>query len=211
MSAPVTRSDARDAGALVPAIRRNLAGFAAHRAPDDDVRRRAAVTVTVLPHRGLPHVLVIKRSWGRNAGQWAMPGGRVDPGESAMAAALRELHEETAIEASEGDVAGTLDDFVTDSGFAITPFVVVLDRPVRPRRDPHEVHSLHPVPMERLLHEGVPRWQTRGGSRLLQMPLRHDMVVHAPTGAILWQFREVALLGRHTRVHDVAQPVWTRS
>jgi hypothetical protein len=47
--------------------------------------------------------------------------------------------------------------------------------------------------------------------RLLQMPFRRDMVVHAPRGALLWQFREVALLGRATRVAGVSQPEWTRS
>jgi hypothetical protein len=45
----------------------------------------------------------------------------------------------------------------------------------------------------------------------LQMPLRHDMVIHAPTGAILLQFAEVALRGRDTRVADLAQPDWTKS
>ncbi len=42
------------------------------------------------------------------------------------------------------------------------------------------------------------------------MPLRHDMVIHAPTGAILLQFREVALRGRELRIADLAQPEWTR-
>jgi len=42
------------------------------------------------------------------------------------------------------------------------------------------------------------------------MPWHHDMVIHAPTGAILWQFREAALLGQTTRVNDLAQPDWTR-
>ena len=48
------------------------------------------------------------------------------------------------------------------------------------------------------------------GRPLLQMPLRHDMVIHAPTGAILLQFREVALRGRELRIADLAQPEWTR-
>jgi len=48
------------------------------------------------------------------------------------------------------------------------------------------------------------------GTSLLQMKLRHDMVIHAPTGALLYQFREVALLGRATRVGDLVQPGWTR-
>lgn len=42
-------------------------------------------------------------------------------------------------------------------------------------------------------------------------PLRRNMIVHAPTGALLWQFREVALLGRHTRVDDLDEPEFARS
>ena len=76
---------------------------------------------------------------------------------------------------------------------------------------PAEVASLHPVPLANLLGEHVPRWaRTADGRPLLQMPLRHDMVIHAPTGAILLQFREVALRGRPLRVADLAQPEWTR-
>lgn len=197
--------------AVAATMRANLAAFSRVAPPTSDVRRRAGVALTVFEHRGEPCVLVIKRAFGgRNAGQWALPGGRVEEGETAVEAALRELHEEAGLQASSAEVAGVLDDFVTGSGFVITPVVVVLDRPTRPRRDPVEVHSLHPVPLHRLLDDAVPRWRTAAdGSPLLQMPLRHDMVIHAPTGAILWQFRQVALLGVHTRVGNVAQPVWT--
>jgi 8-oxo-dGTP pyrophosphatase MutT (NUDIX family) len=153
-----------------------------------------------------PRVLIAKRvARGRNAGQWALPGGKLDPGESPVEGALRELGEEAGIEAVE--VAGLLDDFVTDSGFVITPVVTLAPPGARPRRNADEIASLHAIPFAALLAEGVPRWR----GPLLQMKLRHDMVIHAPTGALLYQFREVALLGRHTRVADVAQPAWTRS
>jgi 8-oxo-dGTP pyrophosphatase MutT (NUDIX family) len=175
-----------------------------------DGARRAAVTLAVFPHRGEPHLLIIKRSFaGRNAGQWALPGGRLEPGESAEEAALRELAEEAALVADPAEVAGVLDDLVTGSGFVITPYVVVIDRPVRPRRDPIEVHSLHPIPLRRLLMADLPRWRSQNGESLLQMPLRHDMVIHPPTGAILWQFREVALLGTEVGTADLVQPDWT--
>lgn len=186
-------------------ITANLAAFTRIHAPLGEGMRRAAVTVCILEDAGgLPYTMLIKRApRGRNAGQWALPGGRLDDGESPVQGALRELAEETAVSGVE--VAGLLDDFVTDSGFVITPVVAFGGRQT-PRRDPREVASIHPVPLERFLAPGVPRF--RGG--LLQMPLGPSIVVHAPTGAILWQFAEVALRGREQRVSDVAQPHWTR-
>lgn len=184
----------------------HLAAFPRQSAPVTEGLRRAAVTVCVLEDDdGLPYTILIKRApRGRNAGQWALPGGRLDDGEEPVQAALRELEEETAV--SGVAVAGLLDDFVTDSGFVITP-VVAFGGVQKPRRDPREVASIHAVPLERFLQPGVPRW--RDG--LLQMPLGPSIVIHAPTGAILWQFAEVALRGREQRVSDVAQPRWTRT
>jgi len=190
-------------------IRRNLAAFERVSVGGDGLRR-AAVAVTVLDG---PRVLIAKRvARGLNAGQWALPGGKVDPGEDAVTAALRELHEEAGLDAGADAVAGLLDDVVTGSGFCITPVVVLAPPGARPVRNPAELASLHPVPLANLEAEHVPRWaRTPAGEPLLQMPLRHDMVIHAPTGAILLQFREVALRGRELRVHDLVQPEWTRS
>ncbi|MDR8410070.1 CoA pyrophosphatase [Nonomuraea sp. 3-1Str] len=183
-----------------------LAAFPRREAPPAPGLRRAAVTVCVLEDdAGDPYTIMIRRSpHGRNAGQWALPGGRLDDGEQPVEAALRELAEETAV--SGVRVAGLLDDYVTDSGFVITPVVAFGGRQ-RPVADPREVASVHAVPLERFLAPGVPRWS----AGLLQMPLGPSIVVHAPTGAILWQFAEVALRGRELRVFDVAQPHWTRT
>jgi 8-oxo-dGTP pyrophosphatase MutT (NUDIX family) len=138
-------------------------------------------------------------------------GGKLDAGEDAVAGALRELHEEAGLEIARDRVAGLLDDLVTDSGFAITPVVVLAPAGARPRRNAGEIASLHEVPLANLLAEHVPRWATTDDGRpLLQMPLRRDMVIHAPTGAILLQFREVALRGRELRIADLVQPEWTR-
>jgi len=189
-------------------IRANLAAFE-RRAVQDPALRRAAVAVTVV---GGGAVLVAKRvGRGLNAGQWALPGGKLDPGEDAVAAALRELREEAALDLPPAAVAGLLDDLVTGSGFCITPVVVLAPEEAKPRRNPAELASLHRVPLANLLADHVPRWATApDGGRLLQMPLRHDMVIHAPTGAILLQFAEVALRGRATRVADLLQPDWTK-
>jgi ADP-ribose pyrophosphatase YjhB (NUDIX family) len=57
-------------------------------------------------------------------GQWALPGGRCDEGETPVEASLRELHEELGLELSGHDVLGRLDDYPTRSGYLITPVVV---------------------------------------------------------------------------------------
>jgi 8-oxo-dGTP pyrophosphatase MutT (NUDIX family) len=189
-------------------IRRHLAAFDRH-AAEDGALRRAAVAVTLLAG---DEVLVVKRvARGLNAGQWALPGGKLDPGEDAVTAALRELHEEAGLALDPRAVAGLLDDFVTDSGFCITPVVAIAPAGAEPVRNAAEIASLHRVPIASLMADHVPRWaQTPDGRPLLQMPLRHDMVIHAPTGAILLEFREVALRGRELRIADLAQPEWTR-
>jgi 8-oxo-dGTP pyrophosphatase MutT (NUDIX family) len=226
---------AYDPAVLERTIRANLAAFDRHAAPDDPALRRAAVAVTVLDGE---RVLIAKRvARGLNAGQWALPGGKLDAGEDAVAGALRELREEAGLDVGLDRVAGLLDDLVTDSGFSITPVVVLAPAGVQPRRNPAEVASLHEVPLDSLLADHVPRWAaTTEGQPLLQMPLRarisrsaderppgtrrqaaersaaveHRIVIHAPTGAILLQFREVALRGRELRIADLVQPEWTR-
>jgi 8-oxo-dGTP pyrophosphatase MutT (NUDIX family) len=194
--------------ALRARLRAVLASAPVTAAPDA-APRRAAVAVTVLDAGSAPRVLVLKRApRGTNAGQWALPGGRLEPGETPEAAALREAAEEVGLDG--GEVLGRLDDFVTDSGFVITPVVVLAPEPARLRRNPAEVHSLHPIPLARLLEDDVLRWAPQlDGPALLQLLLRRDVVVHAPTGAILWQFRE-AVLGRRTPVAHLVQPEWTR-
>lgn len=244
-------------------------------------------------------VIVIKRAYrGRNAGQWGLPGGRLDDGETPEQAALRELHEELGLTAGPADLLGRLDDFPATSGFVITPLVAVLSDISALRPSPAEVHSVHLVPLDRLAAEDVPHWvhpheavprsalpqantlpgseslgdsplpgglgslpaadsarvmDSSGGSnslpatvirgpdslhdtgagtpvdpgapsdvdslavsesvRILQMRLGERMTIHAPTGALLWQFREIVLLGRDpaaARVSHFAQPGWTR-
>ncbi|MFI7188369.1 NUDIX hydrolase [Nocardia nova] len=175
--------------------------------------RRATVVLCVVEHDGHPCVIVIKRAYrGRNAGQWALPGGRVDGDESAIAAGLRELHEEVGLVASPTDVLGRLDDFPAASGFAITPIVVALDDPGALDPNADEVHAVHFVRLDRLAADDVPHWVDRpDGSRLLQLRIGDSMTIHAPTGAILLQFRDVVLLGRETRVADLLQPDWTHN
>ncbi|MGW2313681.1 NUDIX hydrolase [Actinomadura luteofluorescens] len=189
-----------------------LGSFAHTTVPDAPGLRRAGVVLCAVEHDGVPSVIVIRRAYqGRNAGQWGLPGGRMEDGETPEQAGLRELHEELGLTAGPADVLGRLDDFPAASGFAITPVVVVLDDPGPLAPSPDEVHSVHHTSLRRLAADDTPVWVPQpGGGRLLQMWLGPEWRVHAPTGAMLWQFREVVLLGRPARVAGFAQPDWTR-
>src|SRR3954451_15739626 len=87
-------------------------------------RRPAAVAVVVMPDGdGQAAVLLTLRASGlrRHGGQWALPGGRLDPEETPEAGALRELEEEVGLALPASHLLGRLDDFPTRSGFVITP------------------------------------------------------------------------------------------
>jgi 8-oxo-dGTP pyrophosphatase MutT (NUDIX family) len=145
----------------------------------------------------------------RHAGQWALPGGRLDPGETPLDAALRELDEELGVRLGPDSVVGWLDDYVTRSGFVISP--VVLWCPGNPtlHPDPDEVIAAYRIGLHALL-AGEPRLIPipESDRPVLQLPLGNDLI-HAPTGAILFQFREVALRGRPgERVDHVEEPVF---
>ena len=81
----------------------------------------------------------------RHAGQWALPGGRLDPGETPEQAALREMAEEVNLSLDASAVLGRLDDFVTRSGFVITPLVVWAGAARELVPNPHEVASVHRI------------------------------------------------------------------
>ena len=146
-------------------------------------------------------------SLSSHAGQRAYPGGRVDCGETAEQAALRELHEEVGLALDGGSVLGRLDDYPTRSGFVISPFVVWGGKDVELVANPAEVELIHRIPLQELMREEAPILDSIKESRhpVLRMPLGEDWFA-APSAAIAYQFREVALLGRSTRVSHYEQP-----
>lgn len=189
----------------------NVRYFEDIRQPLDGLRH-AAVALAVYDCQGEASVIVTRRSHSlrEHSGQWALPGGRIDDGESPTDAALRELHEEVNLELGEESVIGTLDDYVTRSGYVITPVVVWADIDDRHlKANPDEVASIHPFTFTELSRGDSPNLETIPESDRQVLSMNYfDDVLYAPTAAMLYQFREVALSGRSTRVLDYDQPVF---
>jgi 8-oxo-dGTP pyrophosphatase MutT (NUDIX family) len=196
---------------LATRIRLHLARHPRRSEPLAD-RRHAAVAVVLLPDERDEACFVLTRRAGglrRHAGQWALPGGRLDPGETPEAAALRECAEEVGLALPPGAVLGRLDDYVTRSGFVITPVVAWHGERTRLEPDPTEVAEIHRVPLAELDQPGVPHLRRIPESErpVISIPLVGTHI-HAPTAAILFQLREVAVWGRGTRVGHYEQPVF---
>lgn len=145
----------------------------------------------------------------RHAGQWALPGGRLDPGETALDAALREVDEEIGLRLDESSLVGWLDDYATRSGYLITPVVLWGGADPEFAPSPDEVLAMYRVGLH-ALRDGEPRHVAipESDRPVIQVPLGRDLI-HAPTGAVLYQFRQVVLLGEaDTRVDHLEQPVF---
>jgi len=186
------------------------------RLPPDPTRtelKRAAVAIALVEGnagRGGTALLLTMRAADLRAhrGQWALPGGRCDQGETAIAAGLRELREEVGLALPESAVLGLLDDYPTRSGYLITPVVVWAEKRAAILPNPAEVASVH-----RIAIEDIERAQAFDFVAIAESPrrvirFRHDgQFIHAPTAALIYQFREV-LAGRDTRVAELEQPVF---
>ena len=198
-------------GALLARARANLAAFERRTAAADG-RTAAAVALVLLPdEEGRGCFLLTKRAPTLRAhtGQWALPGGRMDAGESPETAALRELDEEVGLRLAGGAVLGILDDYPTRSGFVITPVVFWADEAGALAPNPAEVARVHLVPLEDLDAADVPRFISipESDRPVIQLPILGSLI-HAPTAAVIYQMREVVSHGRPTRVDHLEQPVW---
>ncbi len=209
--------------ALRALVAERLAGWRLQ-TPDENGLKRAAVALAITDEgtgsslwglrqtrdwSGEAALILTRRAktLSGHAGQWALPGGRVDEGETPEQTALRELHEEVGLHLEPTAVLGRLDTFITRSGYAMTPVVVWAGEARALVANPAEVASIHRIRLSEFLREDAPILEPLEGSEhpVLKMPVGDNWIA-APTAALIYQFREVCVLGRDTRVSHYEQP-----
>jgi 8-oxo-dGTP pyrophosphatase MutT (NUDIX family) len=149
----------------------------------------AAVLVPVVLGK-VPGILLTKRNahLSKHAGQVSFPGGRIDAGETPEAAALREAEEEVALAPRDVELLGRMEDYVTGTGYRITPVVGLLPPGLTFHPSPHEVESVFELPIDVLLDPQAPRRQrheTHGNLREYWVWPHPDHYIWGATAAIL--------------------------
>jgi 8-oxo-dGTP pyrophosphatase MutT (NUDIX family) len=179
---------------LAEIIAEPLAGDVAH---GDDVLEildtppvPAAVLVPIILGTK-PGVLLTKRNahLNKHGGQVSFPGGRIDATDAdAEAAALREAQEEIALDPESVEVLGRMADYITGTGYRITPVLGLLPPGLELRASPHEVDSVFELPIDVLLDPDAPKRQrhhVRGIWREYWVWPHPDHYIWGATAAIL--------------------------
>ena len=192
-------------------VTRNLALSAAAPLPARGLKRAGVCLILTDDGAGGAALVLTLRAkqLSTHSGQFALPGGRADAGESALDAALREAREEIGLDLAREAVIGRLDDYPTRSGYLITPIVVWAPDDARMRANPAEVEAIYRVHLAEFGRPGSPEFVAipESDRPVIRYPLLGTLI-HAPTAAVLYQFIEVAVHGRATRVAHLEQPVW---
>jgi 8-oxo-dGTP pyrophosphatase MutT (NUDIX family) len=178
-------------------------------AADRPELKQAAVALCVTERDGVPTLVITRRAAGlrAHAGQWALPGGRLDAGEGPVEGALRELHEEIGVDLDRPAVLGLLDDYVTRSGYVMTPVVCWAGPVAAFAGSEPEVAAVFEVPLADL--DVDPEFETipESDGPVIRLPLLGGFV-HAPTAAVVHQFCRIACRGEVQRVAGYEQPVF---
>lgn len=152
------------------------------RIPGDASEFRPAAVLAAITERERPGVLLIHRPSNMRAhpGQIAFPGGKIDPGENPVEAALREAHEELGIRSDAVRVVGTSDIYFTGSGFEITPVIGLIPPDLQLDPNPHEVAQWFEAPLDFVLDPANQQ----------QFEVEHEGAIHH-TWLIRWQEHEI--------------------
>lgn len=169
-------------------------------------RTPAAVLIAVTDVADNPQVILTQRpnTMRDHPGQVAFPGGKIDPGEDAITAALREAEEELALPPAAVRVIGASDDYVTGTGFIVTPVVGVVSPGLELVPSPSEVAAIFEAPLAMLLDRS--QWRSnevfwRGANRRYIEMEYQGFRIWGVTAAILANLaRRIAL----EKLHDVA-------
>jgi 8-oxo-dGTP pyrophosphatase MutT (NUDIX family) len=150
----------------------------------------AAVLVPIITHPA-PTILLTRRTshLKKHAGQVSFPGGRIDPGDGdAETAALREAQEEVGLDPAMVEVIGRMDDYVTGTGYRITPVLGLLPPGLSYNPSPHEVDAVFEFPFATLLDPDAPKRQrqhVRGQWREYWVWPHPDHFIWGATAAIM--------------------------
>jgi len=142
----LTLADRLRAALLSPAAEAPLVGDLPELRAKADLPAAVLIAITNRAEPGV--ILTVRREHLRtHAGQVAFPGGRIDAGEDAVAAALREAHEEILLEPASVEVVGSIDSYRTVTGYVVTPVIGVIPPDLALEPHEHEVANVFEAPL----------------------------------------------------------------